>query len=114
MNFMNYLILCLVLTGCSTTRFAKLGPDTYLVQRKAGTGYSSASGLKMDALEAAEERCKSMNKELLVLSTDEKSVSFASTPSSDIQFRCLDASDPEFKRPTLEPSASTKIEIQNK
>jgi len=110
---MKYLILFLiVLSGCASTRIAPIGPDTFLIQRKAGTGYSSESGLKMDALEEANEHCKKLNKNLLVVSTETHAVAFASTPSADVQFRCLDANDPEFKRPSLEPRADTVIEIK--
>ena len=108
------LLLLLVLSsGCSTTRIAPIGPDTYLVQRKAGTGYTSASGLKMDALEAANEHCSKMNKKLLVVSTETQAVAFASTPSADVQFMCLDANDPELKRPKLESVPNNRIEVKN-
>lgn len=104
---MRILIVCfLVLSGCASTRIASLGPDTYLVQRKAGTGYSSESGLKMDALDEASAHCSSLNKKLLVFSAETHAVAFASTPSADVQFRCLDANDPELKRPNLEPAAN--------
>lgn len=89
---MKSLLLCSVLvlaTACSSTRIAPIGPDTYLVQRKAGTGYSSASGLKMDALDSANEYCAKINKQMVVVSTSENAVAFASTPSAEVQFRCL-------------------------
>jgi len=108
------LVLILVLSSCSTTRFAQLGPDTYLVMRKAGTGYSSSDGMKMDALEEAAGYCANLNKKLLILTTSQKSVAFASTPSAEIQFRCLNDGDPELVRPNLETAPDTKIEIKQK
>lgn len=95
------LALCFSVTGCASTRFAQIGPDTFIVHRGGG---SSAGDANMDAIQAAGKWCASAGRQLMVVST--QSGSDGMSYGSSVQFRCLEAGDPDLARPTLEPVAS--------
>ena len=106
--------MLVMVSGCASTRVVSIGKDTYMVQREAGTGFSGTNGIKMDALEAAGAHCKLIKKELEVVSTSENPGGIIGKyPSADVQFKCLDANDPNLRSPTLTPVSATTIEVKH-
>ena len=110
-----FLILCLGLVGCaSNSGVVPIGKDTYMVSRQAATGFSGSGTLKAEALQEANQFCASQGKKLQVVSTNEASPPyiFGNFPKAEVQFMCLDASDPELNRPKLRKEPDTVIEMR--
>jgi hypothetical protein len=104
----------LILTACaSSSGVVPIGKDTYMISRTQ-KGFSGSSGkVKAEAFKEANQFCESQGKKLQIVSTSQKDmVLFTSDPSAEIQFMCLDAQDPELKRPKLEKEPDTVIEIK--
>ena len=99
-----------LLTGCGSTGLVmKLGPDTYTVS--ASKHYTSGGAVaKTNALEAANNYCTELGKEVLVKNiTDRFDPPFF---SYSVNFQCLSKTDPELVRPTYKPAADIVIENQ--
>lgn len=92
------------LSACATTSgVVKIGPDTYMVERHATAGWTSDSGLKLDAIKDANAFCGSQKKETLVSGTSDQGATFGNGARAEIQFMCLEQGDPQLKRPMLTP-----------
>jgi hypothetical protein len=94
------LVLPLLVTGCaSNSGVVPAGPDSYLVSRQAASGFSGLGTLKADALLEADSYCKTRSKALKVTSATESQPPyvFGNFPKAEVQFMCLDASDPRLK-----------------
>ena len=105
-------IFLLALSGCATsTGVVPMGKDTYMI---AIGGKTTASGgkLKAQALKEAAEYCSQKNKQLQVVNTQQRDMSFGIDPSAEIQFMCLDSSDVEFQRPKMQKAPDNVIEIR--
>ena len=99
------------ITACTSSGVIKTGPDTYSIS----THYDfSSTGAKIMAYTEAHEYCSEMGKELLTISTNQRSQRVAGIPTSnfDLGFRCLDKDDPELKYPNLKPVPDTLIEVK--
>jgi hypothetical protein len=94
--------LALAAAGCvSTSEIVPAGKDSYMV---TGASHGGASGGKEGAaaLKAANAYCEKMGKHLQMRRTDTGySLNYA---SMNLVFSCLDANDPEYKRPELAPA----------
>ena len=101
-----------VLAGCAATSVSELGPDTYLVSKRAGSGFASTWGLTPKALDEAKGYCAKMNREMQVVRMSEQSGGPGRYPRADIQFMCLEEGDPELARPKLRKEPDTVIEVQ--
>lgn len=106
------LVALVVLSGCASTRVVPIGPDTYMLQHQGASGFVGNNSVRMDAYDDASKYCSSMEKHFLVVSSSDSPAGPFRYPSTDIQFRCLNKSDPDLRRPTLEPVADTTIEVK--
>jgi hypothetical protein len=77
-----------------------------------GKSVQSGGTLKAKAFKEGAEFCKAQGKELQVISTQQRDMSFGRDPNAEIQFMCLSASDVELARPKLKPQADTTVEIR--
>lgn len=108
------LTLMISLAGCASSRVVPIGPDTFMIQRQGGTGFSDVGGLKMDAIEGAGAYCAKDGKHLSIVSVEAvPSRGMGQYPQADVQFRCLKTGDPDLKRTSLERAPEQKIVIQN-
>jgi hypothetical protein len=99
------------LAGCSATRVTQpllVGPDTYTVSARTSQGGTAPA--KEAAVLAASQQCSRLSKQLLLLksSTDvgfnaDQGVVDVNQGIVDLTFRCLAASDAEFRRPIIRP-----------
>jgi hypothetical protein len=108
--------LCVaVIAGCATNSgVMPLGPDTYLVTREAGTGFSGTASLKADAFREAGGYCAKQGKEFQVVSTSESKPPFVfgNYLRAEVQFMCLAKGDRDLARPKMRPAPDTVIEVK--
>jgi hypothetical protein len=97
-----------LLVGCgSTGGVMKLGPDTYTVS--ASKHYTSGGAVaKTNALEAANNYCTQLGKELLVTNTTNGFEAPFYTYS--VTFNCLDKNDAQLTRPVYKKAPDVLIE----
>ena len=94
----SFVCVLALIAGCAHSGVVAMGPDTYMVANSEW-GFSSGGYQKAKALQEASAYCKSIGKEILVLSSKQNDVELGKTPAAEIQFRCLLAGDPDLKRP---------------
>ena len=110
-----FVFICLV--GCAEqSGVVILGKDTYMVSRQAATGFPGLGNLKAESLREANQYCVEQGKLMQTINTYETNPPyvFGNYPRVEIQFMCLDANDPELKRPKLLKEADTVIKIKEK
>lgn len=93
-------ILPIVLSGCAALcdpTVVQVGPDTYRADGLCG-GQEEVRG--------AGEYCRRMGKEVLVTSMR----GYGDYEKNQTVFRCLSASDPEYRRPSYQPSPDVIIQ----
>lgn len=67
-----YLLFLTALGGCaSNSGIIPIGTDTYMVTRQAATGFSGSGVLKAEAFQEANAYCRSQDRTLQVVSTNE-------------------------------------------
>jgi len=88
-----------------------MGPDTYTI---TGTSdFGGAAGAKKVALIEANQYCQAMGKHLLPLNTNEGTrLDWAGDPVGhySLDFRCLNANDPEMRRPNMQKTPDVVVE----
>jgi hypothetical protein len=104
------------LAGCSSTRVTQpllAGHDTYTVSARTSQGGTAPA--REAAVLAASQQCSRLSKQLLLLksSTDvgfnaDQGVVDVNQGVVDVTFRCLAASDPELRRPSIRPDVVTR------
>jgi S1-C subfamily serine protease len=112
--------VAIVLASCAVnTGIVPYGPNTFVVARQAATGFSGSGDLKAEVLREADQHCKTLQKAVRVIAVKEAQPPFilGNFPKAEVQFACLDPSDPEFNsprqadgsppRPASVPSVST-------
>lgn len=109
------IILLLGLAGCaSSSGVIEMGPDSYMISREAGSGFSGVMGVKTEALKEAGAHCAAVGKNLRVTKTEETTPGFGVYPRSDVYFMCLEKGDADLTRPGS-PNAPDQIyEIRHK
>jgi hypothetical protein len=106
-------LLALSIVGCaSNSGVVPIGKDTYLVSRQAATGFTGMGTLKADAIREANAYCVSQKKIVQVVHTEDAQPPFVlgNFPKTEVQFMCLDPSDPEVARPKMRKDADVVIE----
>ena len=109
------LFLVLIASGCaSTSGVVPMGPDTYMVSRQAGSGFSGLGGLKAEAIGEAGQHCIKAGKTVRVIHTTESQPPyvFGNFPRAEVEFMCLNAGDPELTRPKLETVPNHVIDVR--
>jgi len=116
MRLLLLMTMPLVLVACATaSTIVKEGPDSYLAYKQGATGFTGTAPLKIEALQDASQYCVGLKKEFVVVSTNEiPGGTLGKYPGAEVRFMCLDASDPEFKRPKLQPAATNVIELRQR
>ena len=114
-------LLCLssvaIIAGCShSSGVLKVGPETYTIATSASWGKGGIPAAKRIAYEEANEQCvKQGNLEVFTLSEKSNATTWVDGMFRfELNFRCLKANDPEFKRQNLQSAPDTIIENRNK
>jgi hypothetical protein len=81
------------LVGCASSGPIATGKDTYLINKtSAGGVFVSGVSVKAELLTEANAFCAKQGKTMQLLSADAKNaIPFARMPSSEINFKCVDA-----------------------
>lgn len=82
-----------------TSGINQIGPDTYTTSVRAGRSSGGLLGAEGIALDEAGSYCRRSGKQILVLTSGAARKAYQTT------FRCLDPSDPDLRRPSVEGSA---------
>lgn len=108
------IILTAVLGGCSNSSgVLKVGPDTFTISTSASPGKGGVPAAKRLAYQEAIAECTSCGLEVFMLSEKAGSPSWTEGMARmDLNFRCLKADDPEFKRQRLQGSPDRVLEIR--
>ena len=112
MRFVMLAAAAALVAGCANSSgVLKVGPDTFTITASASPGKGGVPAAKRIAYTEAGEECGKRGLEVFALS--EKSASPTWTEGmakTELNFRCLRADDPEFKRQQLGASPDTVIE----
>jgi hypothetical protein len=101
------------LSACAATYdVAKLGPDTYSVSSAASPVRGGTSGARSLALARASEYCQKMDREVMVINISGQTTNIHGAGSTDVNFRCLTANDPQLARPTFERSPDMVVQYR--
>lgn len=94
------LIACATLAGCTaSTGPVPAGPNSYVLTARASPVLGGADRAERDALQQAAAFCRSQGREMLpATSQQERGIMNAQMTGFTVQFRCLLATDPEFRR----------------
>jgi hypothetical protein len=81
------------LVGCASSGPIATGKDTYLINKtSAGGVFVSGASVKAELLTEANAFCAKQGKTIQLLSADAKNaIPFARMPSSEVNFKCVDA-----------------------
>lgn len=98
----------------SSSGVVPMGPDTFMISKQAGSGFSGLGSLKADAYREAGEYCIKGGKSARVTASRESQPPyvFGNFPRAEIEFMCLSPGDPELTRPKMTPTSDTVIEIR--
>jgi len=117
MNRLLAMGLIMVITGCShSSGVIKVGPETYTIATSASWGKGGIPAAKRIAYEEAAEQCaKQGNLEVFALSEKSNPTTWVDGMFRfELNFRCLKASDPEFKRQPLQSAPDSIIENRSR
>jgi hypothetical protein len=115
-------MIALVITGCAEfddvptySDVVPMGLDTYMLTREDAFS-RSGSAVKAGLYRRANAFCESKGKQLMpVRETSRDSPGnpgYGSPATAEIQFRCLDSSDPELIRPTMRSVPDVQINTE--
>ena len=95
------LALLLTCTACaSVSNVSTVGKDTYTVGSDSRGGFQSWAEVKAMAIQKAEAHCTSLGKHVSDVKTETHGARGWTPMEAEVTFRCLDADDPEYQRPT--------------
>ena len=106
-----------VFTGCKSTDFVQLSPDTYMltVEDHAGIFGGSAASLESRTIREADAFAASKGKIAIPVDMKQNPVGgFRQWPSCQYQFEVLDTNDPAAQRTSLTPRADIVVEKTDK
>lgn len=108
-------MIALLAFGCASSSIVPEGPDSYMIYRQAGTGFSGTAPLKVEAIREADEYCRKAGKQFIVTRTSEiPGGAFGKYPGVEVGFMCLNPGDPQLVRPKLVPSTQVQKVIIEK
>lgn len=112
---MRYLLvptIALILAGCSGPGVVPMGRDTYMIAKDGSFTTFSGGAVKAELYREANAFCESKSKQLMPVKDSSADKGYGRHANAEVQFRCLDESDPELRRPTMESEPNMKIKIE--
>lgn len=104
----------LLLVACAATNeIVPIGKDTYIVSGwgKSPGGYSGAE-VKAAAIREASKFCISQGRQVQVVSSSQRDMSFGINATAELQFMCLNTSDTDYSRAPVKREADTAIDVR--
>ena len=112
-KFIKILIYSVALAGCATTgEVTKVVKDTYMVGTSDLMGMTSRTGTTQASVIRANLYCKNLGKEMMLSRTSSTGVVGLTSTESEIFFKCLDASGPEYRAVEMQNDPSLVIKVQ--
>jgi len=111
------LSVLLILAGCAAySGVEQIGPETFRLSRQADTDFSGLNILRVEALEEAYKYCSKQKKRMRVETITEylPPDNTRGLPRAEIQFMCLEETDPRLTDPGLEESYDRVIDMELK
>jgi len=108
-------VLLLSVCACAShTGVVPMGEDTYMIAKQQATGFPGLGNMKAEIIAEGTRYCAGLGKKFQIISTQETQPPYVlgNYPRAEIQFMCLDADDPELKRPKLQKTPDSVIEIR--
>lgn len=105
-------IVVILLAGCAGPEIVPMGRDTYMVAKDGNFTTWGGAGVKVELYKQANAFCESKGKQLMPVKEASRDSGYARYANAELQFRCLDANDPELRRPTMESESTMKIRIE--
>ena len=107
---------CMMLAGCANSSgVLKVGPHTFTISTSASPGKGGVPVAKRMAYEEAGAECARRGLEVFTLSEKTASPTWTEGMAKvDLNFRCLKADDPEFKRQQMDRAPDNIQEIRNR
>lgn len=108
-------VLLLSVCACAShTGVVPMGEDTYMIAKQQATGFPGLGNMKAEIIAEGTRYCAGLGKKFQIISTQETQPPYVlgNYPRAEIQFMCLDAADPELKRPKLQKTPDSVIEIR--
>jgi hypothetical protein len=99
------------LSGCASG-IVPIGQDTYMMSDTGAWSWSSGANLKAGIYREAYEFCRQQGKEMMPVNTYQKNANFREFAHAEVQFRCLNKDDPEYRRPTMVKTPDVIIQTQ--
>ncbi len=94
MKYMLFVPLLAAVAGCSNSGPIKVGPDTYYILKKAGSGFNTGDGDKVDVLRQASAFCAQLGRDIVVEKAEaHRGIIFARVASADVTFKCVAKKD---------------------
>lgn len=108
------MMLILACAACtSVSDVTPIGRDTFMVGSQARGGFISTADLIAMSAQKANAYCATIGKSMTPDNIQNSGVRGFTPQENTFMFRCLDASDPGYARPSLRPSPTTVIELRH-
>ncbi|WP_447892343.1 hypothetical protein [Pseudomonas marginalis] len=102
----------LLISGCAGTGVVPMGQDTYMLAKDGSFTTFGGGAVKAELYQEANTFCEKKGKQLMPVREASRDSGYGRYANAELQFRCLDAGDPELRRPTLKSEPDVKISIE--
>jgi hypothetical protein len=91
-----FVLMGLVITGCSSTGVVSTGPDTYMVAKSGGGPGASGAEISADLYREANAFCAAQKKQFVRISvTEQDNKPFVRQANAKLEFRCVAEGTPK-------------------
>ncbi|MGE8098073.1 hypothetical protein [Pseudomonas fluorescens] len=104
--------IALLITGCSGPGVVPMGRDTYMIAKDGSFTTFGGGAVKAELYQEANAFCETKGKQLMPVKEASRDSGYGRYANAELQFRCLDASDPELRRPTMQSEPNVKIKVK--
>lgn len=112
MRFIASAVIVILITGCSSPEIVPMGLDTYMIAKDGSFTTFGGGTVKAELYREASAYCKSKGKQLLPINESARDSGYGRYANAELQFRCLQESDSELRRPTMEAIPQIKISVE--
>lgn len=104
--------ITLFIAGCSGPGVVPMGRDTYMIAKDGSFTTFGGGAVKAELYQEANAFCENKGKQLMPVNEAARDSGYGRYANAELQFRCLDANDPELHRPTMESEPTVRIKIE--
>lgn len=104
--------IALLISGCSGLGVVPMGRDTYMIAKDGGFTTFGGGAVKAELYKEADAYCSDKGKQLMPVKEASRDSDYGRYASAELQFRCLDANDPELHRPTMDAEPTVRLKVE--